>query len=82
MLARSSALISQGITMYVAKNAVVLRPKIATNVDQSVMIPGLSIGSVAIKARSHVDYGGSTVKSPIDRFAGLVVKIRLICALN
>jgi hypothetical protein len=37
----------------------VLRPKIATTVDQSVMIPGLSIGNVAIKARSHVDYGGS-----------------------
>ena len=45
--------------MYVARNAVVLRPKIATNVDQSVMIPGLNIGNVAIKAHSHVDYGGS-----------------------
>ena len=49
--------------MYVAKNAVVLRPKIATNVDQSIIIPGLSIGNVAIKARSHVDYGGSLLAS-------------------
>ena len=49
--------------MYVAKKAAALRPEIATTVDQSVMIPSLNIGNVAIKARSHVDYGGSLLAS-------------------